>query len=53
MDRVVAFRTKTELHAALLAEAGRRQISVSRLLHDLVARAVGRDATPAAGRRAG
>jgi hypothetical protein len=52
MDRVVAFRTKSELHAALRAEARRRQVSVSRLLHDLVVQAIAREGTPAEGRRA-
>jgi hypothetical protein len=52
MSHVLAFRAHTEVRAALLAEAHRRRISVSRLLHDLVVQAIGRDAMPAEGRRA-
>jgi hypothetical protein len=52
MDRYVAFRSPSDMHAALLAEAHARGVSVSRVIRDLIAKGIGRDATPAEGRRA-
>jgi hypothetical protein len=52
MERLIAFRTDRTVHAALAAEAQARGVSVSRVIRDLIAKGIGRDGTPAEGRRA-
>lgn len=52
MNRLIAFRTDNAVKAALQAEADARGISVSRVIRDLIAKGIGRDAAPAEGRRA-
>jgi hypothetical protein len=45
-------RSPSDMHAALLAEAHARGVSVSRVIRDLIAKGISRDGTPAEGRRA-
>jgi hypothetical protein len=52
VEHLVAFRLHRQLHAALIAEAEARGVSVSRVIRDRISRNPDRDATPAEGRRA-
>lgn len=51
MNRLIAFRTDRAVHAALQAEADARGVSVSKIIRELIAKGIARDATPAEGRR--
>jgi hypothetical protein len=52
MERLVAFRLHRQLHAALVAEAKARGVSLSRVIRDRISRPADHGVMPAEGRRA-